>query len=249
MWDTRSNEKVIETYGHIFGTKDLLVSFDGINCGVGPLIEDPKYTKAQIGLFSGGHNLHCEQRFVMNDFELVQSWVNANPIKVGDGTLRVIQGSHKHHAEFREAFKDEIADVEVNWHILTDKQIEWLKQRGCRDLCIVVPSGSHVLWDSRTVHCGQLALANEDLPENMKNEPRIPRNVVYITMVPRTYADQESLEVRRSILSETGSNRLRSATHRAHEMTLFAQPAAVSEVPRMPMPSLNDTAKKLAGIL
>ena len=28
-----------------------------------------------------------------------------------------------------------------------------------------------------------LALATDDLPDNMKNDPRIPRNVVYITMV------------------------------------------------------------------
>ena len=39
VWDIRSNPKVIETYEEIFGTKDLLVSFDGINCGLGPLIK------------------------------------------------------------------------------------------------------------------------------------------------------------------------------------------------------------------
>ena len=75
----------------------------------------------------------------MNDFEMVQSWVTANPIKVGDGTLRVIQGSHKFHAEFREAFKGQIPHEDKNWHVLTEEQVQWLKDRGCRDLCMVVP--------------------------------------------------------------------------------------------------------------
>ena len=82
---------------------------------------------------------HTVFRYIMNDFEMVQSWVTANPIKVGDGTLRVIQGSHKFHAEFREAFKGQIPHEDKNWHVLTEEQVQWLKDRGCRDLCMVVP--------------------------------------------------------------------------------------------------------------
>ena len=130
VWDVRSNPKVMETYEEIFNTKDLLVSFDGINCGLGPLIEDPKITNAQKGMFEGKHNLHCEQRYSMNDFELVQSWITANPIKAGDGTLRVIQGSHKFHAEFRKVFEDQIPNKNTNWHVLSEDQIQWLKDRG-----------------------------------------------------------------------------------------------------------------------
>ena len=106
--------------------------------------------------------LHCEQRYSMNDFEMVQSWVTANAIKVGDGTLRVIVGSHKLHAEFKNAFRTGKVNSR-NWHSLTEHQIDWLIKRGCRDLRIVAPSGSQVLWDSRTVHCGQKALSTEDL--------------------------------------------------------------------------------------
>ena len=66
----------------------------------------------------------------MNDFELVQSWITANPIKAGDGTLRVIQGSHKFHAEFRKVFEDQIPNKNTNWHVLSEDQIQWLKDRG-----------------------------------------------------------------------------------------------------------------------
>ena len=91
----------------------------------------------------------------MNDFEMVQSWVTANPIKVGDGTLRVIQGSHKFHAEFREAFKGQIPHEDKNWHVLTEEQVQWLKDRGCRDLCMVVPGNTQIL---REINVGDFRL-------------------------------------------------------------------------------------------
>ena len=99
------------------------------------------------------------------------------------------------------------------------------------------------------MHCGQLALTTEDLPKDLQNEKRIHRNVVYVCMVPMNYANQNSLEMRKTIFEEKGTNRLRSATHRAHEMKLFQVPTPDVEVPKMEMPLLNERAKKLAGIL
>ena len=251
VWDIRSNDKVFETYRNIFGTKDLLVSIDGVNCGLGPLIEDPKYKREEIGLFTGKHLLHCEQRYNMNDFELVQSWITANPVKVGDGTLRVIQGSHKLHKEFKDAFSESGIGMGIsyNWHVLHEKQIQWLKDRGCRDICLTVPAGSHVLWDSRTVHCGHKALATEDLPSHMRDEPRIHRNVVYVTMVPRKYANKQCMKIRKLLFDKNEPNPYIFSGHRAHEMKTCPQVTQVDfGVPKMPMPILNSKATKLAGI-
>ena len=89
VWDVRSNPKVAEVFEEVFETKDLLVSFDAINCGLGALIPS---NSSQIGIYNGQSNLHCDQRYTMNNFECVQSWITANPIDVGDGTLRVLQG-------------------------------------------------------------------------------------------------------------------------------------------------------------
>ena len=80
VWDVRSHPKVAEVFEEVYGTKELLVSFDGINCGLGPVINDPKILPEQKGMYQGKHNLHCEQRFIMNDFEQLQTWVTANPI-------------------------------------------------------------------------------------------------------------------------------------------------------------------------
>ena len=94
VWDVRSNPKVSEVFEEVFDTKDLLVSFDAINCNLGALTPSQKYT------YKGKHNLHCDQRFTKNDFECVQTWLSANPVGVGDGTLRILLGIYfKWHRE------------------------------------------------------------------------------------------------------------------------------------------------------
>ena len=87
------------------------------------------------------------------------------------------------------------------------------------------------------------------MPQDLQNEQRIHRNVVYVCMVPKSYAHQKCLEFRKSVFEENSPNRLRSSTHRAHEMELFPVPKPDVEVPKMNMPVLNERAKKLAGIL
>ena len=107
--------------------------------------------------------MHCDQRFNKNDFECVQSWITANAVNVGDGTLRILQGSHLLHGEFRKVFQD-VLPLNIDWHVLTQEQIQWYKDKGCQDICIICPAGSQVCWDSRTIHCGMAALHTKDLP-------------------------------------------------------------------------------------
>ena len=113
---------------------------------------------------------------------------------------------------------------------------------------LLLLAGSQVFWDSRTVHCGALAFSTDDLPQDLQGHPRIHRNVIYVTMVPLSYASKESLEIRKTIFDENGANRLRSATHQAQFMNLFPVPKPDAEVPQMPMPELNENGKKLAGL-
>ena len=44
VWDIRSHSKVGEIFENIYDTKELLVSFDGINCNLGALMSDQKFT-------------------------------------------------------------------------------------------------------------------------------------------------------------------------------------------------------------
>ena len=244
VWDVRSNAKVGEVFENIYDTDDLLVSFDGINCNLGALTSDQKFT------YKGKKNFHCDQRFNKNGFECIQSWITANPINVGDGTLRILQGSHLLHGEFRKVFEDQLTALDEDWHVLTQEQIQWYKDQGCQDICIVCPAGSQVCWDSRTIHCGMAALHTKDLQLDMQKNQRQHRNVVYVCMMPAEGASKECFETRKAIFGSV-ELRLKSASHWPKYMTLQPEPSLKSQhikVPEMPFPNLNERGKKLAGL-
>ena len=247
VWDVRSNPKVATVFEKLYKTPDLLVSFDGVNCGLGALLPDNTHHK---GLYTGKKNLHCDQRFSMNKFQCFQSWVTANPIVAGDGTLRILEGSHILHEKFSKTFN--LGNKKKDWHMLTEEQIQWYKDQGCKDRCIVCPAGAQVCWDSRLIHCGIPAVKSSDLPPELASLPRSFRNVVYICMTPARLADKKNVKKRKSVFCE-GTKRLRMASHWPHHMSLFPmkpryfggkEPA----VPEIPLPNLNTRAKKIAGI-
>jgi len=250
VWDIRSNPKVAAIFENIFDTTELLVSFDGVNCGLGALLPGNLKQVRQKGLYQGKKNLHCDQRFSMNSFECVQTWVTANPTRPGDGTLRILEGSHLLHKKFSEAF--DFPSKNQDWYVLTEEQIEWYKSQGCQDICIVCPAGAQVCWDSRTIHCGMPALRTADLPPHLSGVPRHPRNVVYVCMTPASLASSENLKERRGVFLEGGSDRLRIASHWPHHMTKFpSKPRFFGSppvVPEMPLPDLTDRGRRLAGL-
>ena len=244
VWDVRSHPKVATIFEHIFNTTELLVSFDGVNCGLGPLLTGTR----SKGLYKGKKNLHCDQRFAKNSFECVQTWVTANPTGPGDGTLRILEGSHLLHKEFNEEFQTE--GKHKDWHVLTEEQIEWYKSRGCQDVCLICPAGAQVCWDSRTIHCGMQALKTVDLPPHLAELPRHHRNVVYVCMTPASLASKENRRKRRAVFEE-GHDRLRMASHWPQHMTMFpSKPRCYGPVPNVPslrLPSLTERGRRLAG--
>ena len=248
VWDVRSNPKVATIFEKLYETSNLLVSFDGVNCGLGPLLPNNTHHK---GLYKGKKNLHCDQRFSLSKFQCIQSWVTANPTVAGDGTLRVLEGSHKLHEEFSKTFN--LSGKRENWHVLNEEQVQWYKNQGCKDRCIVCPAGAQVCWDSRVIHCAMPALKSADLPSELETLPRSFRNVVYICMVPSSLADKKNLKKRKSVFSDDETKRLRMASHWPQHMTLFPMKpryygAKEPTVPKISIPELNTRGKKLAGI-
>ena len=248
VWDVRSNPKVATIFEKLYKTSDLLVSFDGVNCGLGPLLPDNTHHK---GLYKGKNNLHCDQRLSVNNFQCIQSWVTANPTVAGDGTLRILEGSHALHEKFSKTFN--LGGKKVDWHVLTEEQMQWYKDQGCKDRCIVCPAGAQVFWDSRLIHCGIPALKSLDLPPELATLPRSFRNVVYICMTPARLADKTNLKKRKSVFSDGGTKRLRMASHWPQHMTFFPMKpryygAKEPTVPELSIPNLNTRGKKLAGI-
>ena len=235
IWDVRQNHKVADIFGHIFDTdaNDMLVSFDGFAVHL-----PPEVTKK--GWF---HNswLHADQEPVNASFVSVQGWVTALPVRNGDATLHVMQGSHLFHKERFEKFGGNMTQKEQKtaWNKLGDGEEEWLLAKGCKHVYIECPAGSLVLWDSRTVHAGREPLKNRVEP----NE----RCVVYTSYLPRSQATPKQL-----IKKQKAFNEGRSTTHNAIKCKLFPkQPRTYGKPPpvvkKLPSPVLTPLGRRLAG--
>ena len=162
-WDVRQNPKIVEIFQHFWGREDLLVSFDGFSFHLPPEITNKGWFRKSW--------YHSDQSFTKPDFQCVQSFVTGVDIEEGDATLSVFKGSHKYHAEFRDAFG--ITD-KSDWTLLTPEQQTFYK---CEIVNIVCPKGSLVLWDSRTIHCGIEA-------KKTRKNPKI-RAIIYLCYMPR----------------------------------------------------------------
>lgn len=89
QWEIREKCKPIFEYLH--STTDLLVSFDGVRF-------------APPGKSMGGSWFHCDQGRFCRDFCSVQGVVTLTPAGPEDGSLVVIEGSHKVFNEYLEKY-------------------------------------------------------------------------------------------------------------------------------------------------
>ena len=91
------------------------------------------------------------------------------------------------------------------------------------------------------------ALHTNDLPFELRQKPRLHRNVMYVCMAPASWASEETLKIRQDIF-KPGNLRLRCSSHWPQYMTLFSS-RENPNVPEMPMPNLSERGKQLAGLI
>lgn len=195
-WEVRQNKKVIEAFAKIWETEDLIVSFDGASIYI---LDKPNRESNSW--------FHVDQSYTRNNFECIQSWVNAYDTNEGDATLVILENSNSFHEEFQKEFK--ITDKK-DWYKLANKeQYDFYVNKGCREVAIKCPRGYGVFWDSRTLHYGNPV-------QKTANDDYNYRCVVYVCMVPRAFAKKKDLEKRVRIFNE-----LRMTSHWPNKATLF----------------------------
>lgn len=102
-WGVRSESGVIEVFEKLFGTEDLLVSFDAVNVSL-PNRRDLPPVKPWP---------HQDQDPLRPGFRCIQGFVNLNPCGDNDGGLMVLKGGHLISKEYHEAFANE--EQEFRW--------------------------------------------------------------------------------------------------------------------------------------
>ncbi|KIV99694.1 uncharacterized protein PV09_08627 [Verruconis gallopava] len=181
-WEARMEPKVIEIFEQLWETKELIVSFDGMNISL-PRRKDLQWSPWP----------HTDQNQRRKGMQAVQGLLNYAPNGDKDGGLVLMKGSAKLFDEFfkvkRESYAHEDApppELEyMDLFLFSDKDVKWFEERGCELIKINMEPGDFVLWDSRTMHYAKLPEGNQI------------RHAQYICMTPRKFASEQTIKLRK----------------------------------------------------
>ena len=170
IWATR--EACIPIFASLWGSDDLLTSFDGC-C----LLSRNN---------SGGYKqwMHCDQGRRATYLANVQGAVNLFPNGPEDGGTLLISGSHNKFTDYIE--RHPVDGITAFFPIDPEDSV-------LADCPVVKPcleEGEILLWDSRTFHC------------NIAPQSQNPRICIYVSMQPKSQATQAELQKRIELYQE-----------------------------------------------
>ncbi|WWD19949.1 hypothetical protein CI109_104422 [Kwoniella shandongensis] len=176
LWDLRCEPGIIDAFAKVWGTDELITSFDGGS------IMLPKRTDVP----DGGKWEHMDQSHHRKGFYCCQGLVNLNHCGPEDGGLMVLEGSNKLVEEFfdthgRESYK---TWGPFDWYGFTAEQQQWFFDRGCKWIKVCAEPGDLIMWDSRTMHY------------NVRPSGERDRVCTYICMAPAALLTEEDRQTR-----------------------------------------------------
>merc|ERR1719453_2965317 len=196
QWALRLRPRVRRAFEAVWGTADLLVSFDGGNM-VRPAGAGAPWAPTRGGWWHVDQNaLRAGQRGRC----CVQGLVTLTDANAATGGLCVVPRSHRDFAALC---------------------ARALLARG--GVLVCARAGDLILWDSRTAHCNTPALAPAEEAEEEEEEGRakrdpavsLQRQVGYVCMTPARWATAETLARRRDAFV-----RGESTSHWPHEFVV-----------------------------
>nr|OQO20665.1 hypothetical protein B0A51_11024 [Rachicladosporium sp. CCFEE 5018] len=178
VWESRMEPKVVDVFEKLWGTKELIASFDGQNITL-PRQKDLTWSPWP----------HCDQAPSRKGMQCVQGLLNWAPNGPNDGGLIVMKGSSKlfdqFFAETREQDDHEDKPPEEmkfgDLFIFKETDVKWFEDHGCEMVKMNMDPGDLVLWDSRTMHYACFPQGNQI------------RHVQYVCYTPRKFAKEEDM--------------------------------------------------------
>jgi len=177
LWYLRGLPTLRKVFACLWGTEDLVVSFDG--AGVfRPYGHDPEWKTTKRNWY------HVDQAHKKRGLHCIQGLVTLKDATPHTGGLVVVPQSHRFHGEVCRSYKEpangwNFLGVKANDPILTANEGPKMLQAKAGDL---------LLWDSRTVHCNTLPLQED---EDMLNGDSLLRAVAYICMTPAAWCSEK----------------------------------------------------------
>ncbi|GAA6032119.1 hypothetical protein JCM8097_007082 [Rhodosporidiobolus ruineniae] len=236
LWDLRQEPGLIAPFAELWGTEELLVSYDGANVSLPGAMQDPNQPAWW----------HIDQDPDRRGFLCAQGLVNLAPNGSNDGGLMLFKGSHKLNDEYFTKAWDRKAGVilkgdeaQDDFFGFDDEIIAWHKERGCEWIKTELNPGDLVIWDSRTVHYNVPPRGDRD------------RVAAYTCFMPARLAAPEQLKRKQELFES------RQMTTHWPCTNLFAKsPIVIRDGKQCPHlryapfeePELTDKLLKLAGM-
>jgi len=210
LWHIRGLPRLRRAFSLVFGTEELITSFDGASV-FRPYGHDPSWR-------SKGPWYHVDQGGLMHSgFRSVQGLVTLTEVSAETGGFVCVPGSHLFHDTFL-ARPENHADGRIIIGSEDPLLGQWSQEHGSGPILVPLRAGDAVLWDSRTVHCSTHPLYEP--PDSVLNGNRMLRIAAYVSMAPAAWATKGTLLERSRIFPE-GSDRPTknfTSTHLAHHL-------------------------------
>jgi len=192
MWDARMETGVVDAFAKLWGTEELLVSFDALNVTF-PNRKDRERKPSWE---------HIDQSPLRRGLHCVQGVINLSKAGPEDGGLMVYPGSHCLMEEFLDTRTDKTTWNKKDLFVFEKEHLQWFKERGIEPLKIEADYGDLLLWDSRTIHYGS---------EPTEKSSTI-RTVIYAAYTPARWATPEALKLKTEVFERFGGT-----THMPHD--------------------------------
>ncbi|GAA5856546.1 hypothetical protein JCM8547_005858 [Rhodosporidiobolus lusitaniae] len=159
LWELRQEKGLIAPFAQLWGTDELLVSFDGANVSLPGKMQDPNQPAWW----------HQDQDADKRGFHCAQGLVNLAPNGPKDGGLMLLKGSAKLNDKyFTEVWNgtDGVVlkgdEAQTDFFGYTPEILSWFYENGAKWVKTELNPGDLVIWDSRTVHYNVPPLGDRD---------------------------------------------------------------------------------------
>lgn len=185
-WDIRTDPAVVDVFARIWGTQELIVSYDSVNISL-------PYGN-QLSAAASKPWPHTDQSPTRRFKHCIQGIVNLYPNGPLDGGLMVLEGSMPLFAEYFETHEHLMPEggwPTADWWGHAEGALEWFYERGCTWKKVEAGPGDVILWDSRTIHYGDAARGTE------------PRVATYVCYKPAKDMSEEKLKEKRECFAKS----------------------------------------------
>lgn len=232
MWEARMEPGVLDAFERVWGTKDLLVSFDVLNITLPNRKDKPRKPAWE----------HVDQSPLRRVMHCVQGIINLSTAGPDNGGLMVYPGSRLLSDEFFETKTDKSTWDPKDIYHFDEQQLEWFASKGVHSHKVCADVSNLILWDGRTVHYGL-----EPLPSS-----NTVRMIIYAAYTPARLASPETLKTTAEVFRAWGGtthmphNNIRTRDTKTYLEDGIRDPRDRDEP--LELPKLTSQLSRLAGV-